>query len=175
MWFKYPSLTTIIMMGLVIIILLFIINVSMGNQGSYTNHWPFMVDLWNKSVKIKPSSNCSKGEQECRRVVEQFTGLPFPRTRPSFLYNTISGHVLELDCFNPTLKLAIEYNGEQHYKFIPHFHGNRDAFTNMQYRDAMKKQLCHDHGIDLIIVPYTVKHEDIETYLSSRLSKYKKM
>ncbi len=34
---------------------------------------------------------------------------------------------LEIDCYSPKLKLGVEYNGAQHYKFIPHFHKNKEA------------------------------------------------
>lgn len=111
----------------------------------------------------------SRGETECRRAVESITGEPFPRARPSFLLNKVSGQNLELDCYNEDLKLAIEYNGEQHYKFIPYFHSSKDAFYNVKYRDQIKKQLCEEAGVKLIIVPYTVKINDIEAYIENKL------
>jgi len=86
--------------------------------------------------------------------------------------NTVSGSNLELDCYNDEMKIAVEYNGEQHYNYIPYFHNNKDAFTNLKYRDEKKRLLCKKNGILLITVPYTVKHRDIETYIIKELKKY---
>ncbi len=57
--------------------------------------------------------------------------------------------------------------GAQHYKFIPHFHKNKEAFRNQQYRDELKRRMCDDNNVTLIEVPYTVK--DIPTYLYNKL------
>jgi len=89
------------------------------------------------------------------------------------LRNQITGgsYNLELDCFNSELKLAVEYNGIQHYKFVPYFHRNKEHFQNQQYRDYMKENLCRDNNINLISVPYTVKLPDIKYHLVSELKK----
>lgn len=153
---------------LVILIVIFFINLIFKNKGSYTNHNEMMWNLIQKSVVPKPKVAFeSKGETECRRVIEKITERPFLRERPGFLRNEISGQNLEIDCFNSDLKLGIEYNGEQHYKFIPYFHKNKEAFQNLKYRDEMKQRLCKLNGVELIIVPYTVK--DIEKFILYKL------
>lgn len=62
-----------------------------------------------------------------------------------------SGIALELDIFLPEIKLAFEYNGEQHYKEIPAF-GSAELYKT---RDMEKKILCTKNNIHLIIIPYT--------------------
>jgi len=159
----------------IILVLIFIINLLSGNKGTYTDHTPMMSLLWKKrkgTSTDKKTTNKpfeSKGEQECRRVLEKYTGRRFSRERPSFMRNHVSGHNLELDCFNQDLKLAVEYNGEQHYNYIPHFHSSRDAFYNSRYKDDIKKRLCDENGIRLIVVPYTVSFSNIEQYLLNQL------
>lgn len=113
------------------------------------------------------SANCSsKGEQMCKNFVEFYFQKPFDKTRPDFLKNPVTGENLELDLYNPDLKLAIEYNGSQHYHFNSFMHKNsRDKFQNQQYRDLIKKDLCGKAEITLVIVPYTVPHEQIGTFL----------
>ena len=113
----------------------------------------------------------SKGEKECRRVLEKIFNKPFPNHRPNFMKNEITNSNLELDCYCDELKLAVEYNGIQHYKYIPYFHSNKDKFRNQQYRDYIKRNLCEKNGITLIEVPYTVKINDIEKYLITALKK----
>lgn len=114
----------------------------------------------------------SKGEMECKRFVEFYFQKPFVRIRPDFLTNPITNNALELDVYNDDLKLAIEYNGSQHYNFNKMMHQNsRDRFQNQQYRDYIKKNLCKENGIELIVVPYTIRIEDIPQYLYKELEK----
>lgn len=154
--------------AVVVLGILFVWNLLSGEKGSYTDHTPLMLDLMGKPFKKKASFQ-SKGETECRRAVEHLTGKPFPKARPNFMMNGVSGHNLELDCYNDEMKVAVEYNGKQHYDYTPYFHNSKEAFYNLKYRDFMKQQLCDKNGIKLIIVPYTVKHKDIEAYIEKRL------
>lgn len=162
--------------SVIVLLFIFVINIVAGKKGTYQDHTDIIWKLLNKPASIKQSTDTrrrgyeSKGETECRQVAEQLTGLPFPKRRPDFLRNEITGgHNLELDCFNEDLKIAIEYNGEQHYKYIPYFHKTKDTFYNVKYRDEMKKRMCEENGIRLIVVPYTV--HDIKSYLTDELQK----
>jgi hypothetical protein len=113
----------------------------------------------------------SAGERECRRVLQELFNQPFNRARPNFLRNPINKKFnLELDCYNENYNLAVEYNGAQHYKFIPYFHKNREAFLNQKYRDELKKRLCNENNVMLIEVPHTVKIKDIKKYLMKKLA-----
>lgn len=126
------------------------------------------------STPQKEKSKDSKGEVECRRVLEDIFEVPFDKARPDFLNNPVTGgnFNLELDCYNPQLKLAVEYSGVQHYKYTPFFHKNKEAFINQKYRDELKRRMCKDNMITLIEVPYTVKIENIRSYLEKELLKH---
>jgi len=113
----------------------------------------------------------SKGELICKQVVEKILNKPFIKIRLDSFKNNVTKRNLELDLYNEELKLGVEYSGRQHYEFVPHFHKNYEAFLNQQYRDYMKEIKCKENGIRLIVVPYTIKHEDIESYLSKELNK----
>ena len=131
----------------------------------------------NNDIKqsINPKDNKdSKGETECRRVLEKFFDRPFSKARPNFLNNVVTGgtHNLELDCFNEELRIAVEYDGIQHTKYIPFFHKNKEHFLNQKYRDELKNMICKQNRILLIRVPYTIKIENIEKYLLNELNKY---
>ncbi len=109
------------------------------------------------------SAKLSKGEAECKRVLEKIFKKPFNNIRPDFLSNPVTGGKnLELDCYNEELKLAVEYNGRQHYEYSPYFHKNKDQLETQKYRDMMKRNLCKENNVTLIEVPYTVKIENIE-------------
>lgn len=149
-----------------------------GNSGTWSKTPPKIILLdspdspsYSLRERKKKRNGSSKGEVECRRVLESLFNLPFDKARPDFLNNPVTGgNNLELDCYNERLKLAVEYDGEQHAKFIPFFHKNKETFYNQKYRDYMKIQMCKDNGITLIKVPHTVKVEDIEKYLIKKLN-----
>jgi len=138
---------------------------------------PFFVEhnyLLTNSLKEKQLHSSNKkirtesaGEKECKRVAEKLFNAPFSKIRPNFLNNEVTGNNLELDLYNESLKIAIEYNGKQHYVYTPYFHKSYDSFLNQKYRDKMKSDKCKDLGISLIIVPYTVKISDIEGYIQN--------
>lgn len=109
----------------------------------------------------------SKGEAECRRVLQLLFKRKFASSRPDFLRNQVTGGKfnLELDCYDSQLQLAVEYNGIQHYVFTRHFQKSKAHFMNQKYRDDMKKRMCKDAGVTLISVPYTVKIKDIHQFI----------
>lgn len=126
---------------------------------------------------IFPQSNqpgkTSKGEIECKKVLESLFKKPFNKARPDFLRNPVTGgnFNLELDCYNPDIGLAVEYNGRQHYEYTPHFHRNKEAFLNQKYRDDMKRRLCREERVALIEVPYTIPIGDIRGFLIKECKK----
>lgn len=54
------------------------------------------------------------------------------------------------DIFNATQRIILELDGEQHRKFVPHFHGTRLKFTEQIKRDLMKEEFCERNNIDLV-------------------------
>jgi hypothetical protein len=109
----------------------------------------------------------SRGERECRKCLEFWFKVPFPPNRPNFLKNPESGSNLELDCYNKEFNLAVEFNGEQHYRF-PHKHiTTYEEFAAQARRDIFKKEQCDRNGVHLIVVPYHVKN--IPEFIRKRL------
>ncbi len=71
-------------------------------------------------------------------------------TRPEWLGG------LELDFYVEELGIAIEVQGAQHYRYIPHFHLTPDGFQDQLGRDATKRDMCRARGLTL----YDVATED---------------
>lgn len=104
----------------------------------------------------------SKGEVECKAAAERIYGVPFHTIRPHWLGG------LEIDCYAEIdgMKLGIEYNGQQHYKYTPFFHRNGPSDLAAQIiRDHRTLDLCEQNGVHLIYVPYNVKLNRIENYI----------
>lgn len=165
-WYDY-GFEILVIMSVVFILLLALIR--RGKQGTWTR----LYKTYNTIPSPSPKPHESKGEVECRRVLQKLFKRPFTKCRPDMLRNPVTEgeNNLELDCYDDTLKLGVEYNGAQHYKYIPYFHKTRDSFNNQKYRDHIKRELCTKNGIVLIEVPYTVKVVDIESFLVEKLQK----
>lgn len=58
-----------------------------------------------------------------------------------------------LDIFIPELKLAVEHQGEQHYRPIEAF-GGAQAFARLQERDQRKRTLCQEHGVTVVDIRF---------------------
>jgi hypothetical protein len=80
----------------------------------------------------------------------------------------VPGEKLFIDFYLPMRKLAIEVHGEQHYKYVPHFHGHQTAFIASKQRDSRKEEWCRVNGITLIVLPFS---EDINEW-RNRIQKY---
>lgn len=76
--------------------------------------------------------------------------------RPNFLKNYLTGRNLEIDAYHPKMKVGIEYNGLQHYKYPNIYHKTEEEFKNLQERDILKRKICVDYSIKLIEIPYYI-------------------
>lgn len=63
----------------------------------------------------------------------------------------VAGTKLSLDFYNANKKIAIEVQGEQHNRYVPHFHGsNKINYINQLRRDQEKLKFCEINEINLI-------------------------
>jgi hypothetical protein len=58
-----------------------------------------------------------------------------------------------IDIYLPELKLAIEHQGEQHYRPIERF-GGEEAFAKVQERDKRKRALCQQNGVAVVDIRF---------------------
>lgn len=77
-----------------------------------------------------------------------------------------------IDFYIPSLKIAIEFNGKQHYRPIKWFGGD-EKFEHQQWRDDSLRQYCKEYELKLIEIPYT-EYNNIENILSKELKIHKK-
>lgn len=117
----------------------------------------------------QPYHQESRGERECRVVLERLFCLPFPRKRPNILRNFATGRNLEFDGYNAQLKLAFEYKGRQHYHYPNRYHRSEAEYDAQQMRNEMKRRLSDAAGVYLISVPYHVALPKIRDFIIEKL------
>ena len=57
--------------------------------------------------------------------------------------------IQSVDIYIPSLKIGIEYQGDQHYRPVK-FYGGKEGFEQRQKLDEEKKRLCLEHQIKII-------------------------
>lgn len=92
----------------------------------------------------------SKGAKQLLAIVQEL----FPHQRVELEYNVALKGGLFIDIYLPGLKVGFEFDGQQHFEYCEHFHGNRDNFIKAKRRDAEKDDLCEQQDITLIRVAY---------------------
>ncbi len=95
-----------------------------------------------------------KSETKAREIMEEIMQIPFYKEKPKWLKG------LELDGYNEDENIAFEYQGEQHYKHMKHWHRNGATLEDQQKRDRAKVRRCERRGVILIVIPYTYTHND---------------
>lgn len=174
-WTEY-GMEVLACVSIISIFVLFFVNLLSNSKGSYTK----VTRVENTNRITTPSSDPyfkyaehtpkdSKLEIRAKLVLEHIFRRPFVKIRPDFLRNEVTGYNLEIDLYNDDLKLGIEVQGDQHYKFIPFFHRTKDTFVKQRYRDEMKKMKCKQEGITLIEIPYKVGEDGLKPYLVEQL------
>lgn len=63
----------------------------------------------------------------------------------------IAGTRLSIDFYNSNKKIAVEVQGGQHLKYVPHFHGkSKSTFLSQIRRDNEKQDFCKLNNIKLV-------------------------
>jgi hypothetical protein len=72
---------------------------------------------------------------------------------------------MELDGYCEELKLAFEYQGVQHFIHNEFFHREAKDLEQRKLDDDLKARLCHEHGVHLIVIPYTLPLSDVPEHV----------
>jgi hypothetical protein len=124
-----------------------------------------------KSGTWCPKCKLSVGETICKGYFERIFNAMFHKSRPSWLRSE-NGKLMELDGYNKDLKIAFEYQGEQHYRAGSIYTRDQEDLELRITRDQIKANLCKDKGIVLIQVPYTIKYKEMQNFI---IYKYEEM
>lgn len=72
---------------------------------------------------------------------------------------------LYLDIYLPTINMAIEVQGEQHYKFSPFFHKTKLDFLKQRKNDRLKKEWCEINSIAIVCLKYNETIEEWKNHI----------
>lgn len=122
-----------------------------------------------------PICNESKGEREVRIVLKKYDINFVSQKKFQDCVNITIGKdkrtycvQLPFDFYLPDYNIIIEYDGEQHFKPVSGWGGDK-SFNRLQITDRVKNKYCEDMNIKMIRIPYTIPKKDIEVLIKNEL------
>lgn len=106
----------------------------------------------------------SAGEQRIRNFLDNYQIEYIPQKT----FAPLNKSKYRFDFYLPQYNIAIEYQGEQHYRDNSWF---KDNYDTIHKRDLIKKEYCLNNSIILIEIKYT-ELKNIEAVLFERLNDY---
>lgn len=105
--------------------------------------------IYNFKKICKEAPNPSSLHLSARKLVQKKLGL-------CSIYEEVQllGSRLIVDFFIPDVKVIIEVHGEQHYKFVKHFHKSQATFNRSKARDLAKQEWCNLNEFTYIELAY---------------------
>jgi len=108
-----------------------------------------------RSTKLKNSTKyLIKWDKKCRsKIQKKVKDLLRQYWVADIVFEEIPvvGTRLTIDFYNANKKIALEVDGNQHYKFNKFFHGNsRQNFLSQLQRDEKKEYFCDINNIKLV-------------------------
>lgn len=127
----------------------------------------YMVAMHNfRKGRRCPHCNLSIGEQLVINILQK-NEIPYEGQKTFKDLRKINN--LSYDFYLPEYNVLVEYQGEQHFKPIKHF-GGQKSFEVQKEIDNIKRDYAYDNGYNLIEIPYTLREqEDISKYLFKKL------
>ena len=111
----------------------------------------------------------SIGEANVRRFLTE-AGMLF-ESQKSFK-DLVVEKQLSYDFFLPNYNILLEFQGEQHYRPITFFGGEK-AFKKQCVRDELKRSYAKEKGLKVIEIPYTHDtYEKVKMFLDTTMSKH---
>jgi hypothetical protein len=81
---------------------------------------------------------------------------------------SLPGTGLKADFYVPRLKMIVETHGEQHYKYVPHFHGSIEGMMLARANDSKKKDWCDLNNITYIELPFDKTDDQWKEIINDR-------
>lgn len=112
---------------------------------------------------MKNRLQVSHSEMLAKKILDQYLGSfrKVDNAKPEWLGG------LEIDRFYPSLGVAIEFQGDQHYRTVPGMHKNTADFKKQLDNDTKKRDLIENRGLKI----HTINFLDLDRYKVQSLVK----
>jgi very-short-patch-repair endonuclease len=98
----------------------------------------------------------SNFEEETLSLLKE--AFPSAKIVPQYSVNYMKNQLF-FDFYLPAMNVLIECQGEQHYKFVTHFHGTQADYKEAKRRDQLKREWSTQQGIPLLEIKFNERPE----------------
>ena len=110
-----------------------------------------------------------KGESKISNILKE-NNITYETQK--FFSDLKDKNILFFDFFLPKYNCLIEFDGEQHYRYIPFFYKTQEQFKTAQSHDQLKNEYCLKNNIPLIRIPYAYLNDIVLEDLLPQTSKF---
>lgn len=125
-------------------------------------------------LKISKKKDKTREKSKLHTQAKEVLKEVFPRmaTIDEVAVRVRRGLNLYLDIYVPSLCLVVEVHGQQHYEFIPHFHGHKHRFGRAKLNDELKKEWCEINEIRYVELAYNESADEWAEKLRRAVGRY---
>jgi hypothetical protein len=95
----------------------------------------------------------SYGETQVKHILEEL-GVKYKQEKLFNIPIWGKSHIVRADFYLPKQNCVIEFNGKQHYEYMPEYHKSEGSFKYQQERDKELEKYCLTHNINFIVFRY---------------------
>lgn len=137
------------------------------------NSYKEFIGLVNGVYIEKSRSDTSLSAIKCFDTIKEILKSDYQLEKEfNDLKNQQTNRKLRIDCYFEKYNLAIEYNGIQHFKYIPYFHKGKNTLEYQRYKDKIKEEFCKNNNITLIKLKYNddLSKDNLKKILAEAIS-----
>lgn len=107
-----------------------------------------------KSAQEIDEDNQSALHKQAKKIIKEC--LPYATIYEEVVLTGCKGTTgtLRADFFIPECPILVEVHGQQHYKFVKHFHKTMAEFKSHQQNDLIKQEWCKTNDIIYVELPF---------------------
>jgi hypothetical protein len=117
-------------------------------------------DLHGKESDWTPKAGRDKKRSKLHIIAKELLKKKFPTAQilDEVPFKPVKGKTLFIDLYVVPHNIAVEVQGQQHYKRSSHFHQTPFALARQKSNDGLKKAWCEQNNITLVILEFdTIK------------------
>lgn len=124
----------------------------------YGKYGQGIIDKYGGWEQIMDELNIKKtGNSSAENVIEEYLKNNNIRYRIHYNFDWLvsdNNRKMFVDFYLVDYNIVIEYDGEQHYKFVPYFHKTIEKFEECKKRDILKEKLLEQHHIKVFRIKF---------------------
>jgi len=108
-----------------------------------------------KNIVSESAESKSALHVKARKIIKKC--FPYSKTYEEVILlgcNGIGGKPLRTDFLTPDIRVMIEVQGQQHYRYVKHFHNSKAGFDIYKKNDEIKLEWAKINSISYIALPY---------------------